>query len=287
MYLLPYGIGLLNIPIKGNKMLNQETTIGINIILEDDNKTINYMAIGQMVNKKFNGVVYSYEGGGEYSDWYVYQDKYLPMAHKDEECVNNDIASQWLNHLVKNNSFVKNCYEEMSKYATFEEKHKIRDEKLIYFENNCFSHNIGLTSKIVSNDKDAKFYEWDEDFINLFDWKSLIKDCFEHQVEIDTYQESTLNELVNDSVNTLIEDLVYGEIFNEETVKNYISTIVNEIDNRGEKIHVYATAIQECDICENCGTVLLANDELYTSHDGKSLCAGCSVLCEGCDQYFT
>lgn len=268
-------------------MSNQENVIGVNIRLEDDNRTINYMAIGKMVNKKFNGVVYSYEGGGEYSDWYVYQDKYLPTIHKDGECASNDVACQWLDHLVKNSSFTKECYNKMGEYTIFEEAHMVRDEKLIYFENNCFSRNIGIASKIVSSNEDAEHYKWDDDFINLFDWKSLIKDCFMHQVEIDTHEDLTLSELIDNSVNMLMEDLVYGEIFDRTTVENYISTIVHKIGDRGEKIHIYASVLQEYDICTNCGKVLLPNDELYEKHNGDSLCTECAILCEGCNKYFT
>ena len=264
-------------------MLNQEKKLGLYIRLEDDKKTINYMAIGQMVNEKFNGIIYS-TISNVYEDWYVYQDKLLPTSHKDDEAVEHDVASQWLDHLVKDSSFSKDCYEKMSEYALYESEHIIKDEKLMYFENNCYSKNIGNTSKIVANSDTAEYYDWSE-LTGLFDWKSLIKDCFEHQVVIDENKDATLDELISDSVNVLMEDLVYGGIFNEESVKNYISAIAQEINNIGKNLHVYA--IQECCVCQDCGKVLLYDDELYTKHNGDSLCAGCSFLCEGCDQYFT
>jgi hypothetical protein len=264
--------------------------IGIYLKLEDNRKTINYMSIGQMIENKFNGIVYSYKGGGVYSDWYVYQDKYLPTFFSDEEAVDNDTAAQWLNHLVNDNNFVKSCYEKMSEYAVFEAEHLIKDDKLRQFENkNVYSHNMGISSKIVTEDDSAEYYEWDE-FTFLFNWKSLIKDCLDHQITIDENGELSSSELVNEAISALMEDSVYCDLFSRDEVEKYITQIVEEIESRngpGEESNLCNINIQECDICTSCNKVLLADDELYTKHNGDSLCAGCSFLCEGCNQYFT
>ena len=262
--------------------------LGIYIKLEDNKKTINYLTIGQMVNRKFNGIIYS-TICGVYEDWYVYQDKLLPTSHKDDEAVEHDVASQWLNHLVKDSSFTKDCYEKMSEYALYESEHIIKDEKLVYFENNCYSRNIGSTSKIVANSDTAEYYNWSE-LTGLFDWKSLIKDCFEHQVVIDENGELSSSELISEAVNALIEDDVYCGLFSRDKVEKYITQIVEEIESRngpGEESNLCNINIQECDICVDCGEVALPDDDLYGKHNGDSLCAGCSFLCEGCDQYFT
>jgi len=262
--------------------------IGINIRLEDDRKTINYMSIGQMVEGKFNGIVYSYKGGGVYSDWYVYQDKYLPTTYSDNEAVDDDTAEQWLNHLVNDNNFVKSCHEKMSNYIVFEAVHLIKEDKLGRFENkNCYAHNIGISSKIVIEDDSAEYYEWDE-FVGLFDWKYLIKDCLDHQITINQNGELGSSELVNEAISALMGDDVYGSIFNEAEVRNYITKIADEIETRNcdNESNLCDMNIQDCGICTECGTVLLADDELYESSKGESLCQNCSILCEGCNQYF-
>lgn len=263
--------------------------LGIYIKLEDNKKAINYMSIGQMVKDKFNGIVYNYQEGGTYLDWYVYQDKYLPTSFSDNEAVDNDTAAKWLNSLVKDNNFVKSCYEKMSEYTIFEVEHLIKDEKLMYFENNCYSKSINIASKIVTNNDTAEYYSWDE-FAGLFDWKSLIKDCFEHQIIINEKGELSSSEIICEAVHALIEDDVYCGLFSRDKVKEYITQIVKEIESRngiGEESNLFNINIQECDVCVDCGSVALPDDELYTKYNGDALCASCSFLCEGCEQYFT
>ena len=62
-------------------------------------------------------------------------------------------------------------------------------------------------------------------------------------------------------------------------------SIATAIEERG--LNLFDVNIRECEICSECGAVLLADDECYEKHDGKPLCTSCSILCEACDKYFT
>lgn len=66
-------------PIIDYDILNVvEPEVSLFIQLSDDKKTVRYFSVGTYINDLFTGMVYGYEGGGEFTDRFVYENKFLP-----------------------------------------------------------------------------------------------------------------------------------------------------------------------------------------------------------------
>ena len=123
----------------------------------------------------------------------------------------------------------------------------------------------------------------EEETVDTFSQKDLIKDALDHQITMDVHSELSVHELVDEAVNALLEDDVYRSRFNESYVRSYGTKILNAIVEDND---LSAVNVRECDICVECGTVMLPDDECYEKHDGEALCAKCSTLCQSCDKYY-
>jgi len=118
-----------------------------------------------------------------------------------------------------------------------------------------------------------------------FDYKQAVKRALVNQVEADVDKKLSITELVIEAVGEVFNDNVRGDSpIDIEEVKKYITLIADAI---AENNDLSAINIMECEVCIECGTVLLPDDECYEKHDGQALCAKCSVLCGDCDEYHT
>ena len=64
----------------------KEKTMKFFIKLEKQNSNmVRYFAVGEHDSQnKFTGIVYGYEGGGEFSDAFIYKNKFLPSYFEDK-----------------------------------------------------------------------------------------------------------------------------------------------------------------------------------------------------------
>lgn len=117
--------------------------------------------------------------------------------------------------------------------------------------------------------------------------KDLIKGMLDHQIIMDINGKLSAHELIDEAVKALLEDDVHGSRINESYVRSYITKIVNAVVEVTEQGGLMNFNIRECAICAECGTVMLPDDECYEDYNGQALCDNCSILCEGCDKYYT
>lgn len=114
--------------------------------------------------------------------------------------------------------------------------------------------------------------------------KALIKNALIHEVLMDQQEVHTTEEYIGESIEALFgTNEIIGEC-SKKGIKNYIEAIAREVEERGLKLQ--DINIEECEVCVECGTVMLPDDECYEKHDGEALCAKCSILCEDCEKYY-
>jgi len=119
------------------------------------------------------------------------------------------------------------------------------------------------------------------------DWKSMIKKELAHQIEIDTDGKLSIKELIDEAVKASLSNDIHGDMdLDAEKLKGYIIPITEAIKDVSEQGGLMNFNIEECEVCVECETVMLPNDECYEKHDGESLCSKCSIMCESCDSYF-
>lgn len=67
--------------------------MSVSIFVQTNGKSdssVRYFSVGYLNNGKFSGLVYGYEGGGEYSYAYAYQGKYLSEDDAEGGCMGFD-----------------------------------------------------------------------------------------------------------------------------------------------------------------------------------------------------
>ncbi len=63
-----------------------------------------------------------------------------------------------------------------------------------------------------------------------------------------------------------------------------LGAVVAEAIERGYKLD--NIVFSDIEICANCKIILFADDEAYSSYNGKdALCDSCSVKCDECESY--
>ena len=117
--------------------------------------------------------------------------------------------------------------------------------------------------------------------------EKLIKSVLDYHVIVDEHNELSTQELVETSLKALMEDEVVGHKIDEDYVSSYIKRILSRSENVYGEDSVRNINILECEICSECGTVLLPNDECYEKHNGEAICSSCGFLCESCGKYYT
>jgi len=262
---------------------------------------IDYFLSGVIKNDKFSGVIGGYVGGGEVDEWYIFENKFLPSENKDKDSIEYDEAAKLLDMAIGDINFIDNCYREINKFikANKDGSDSLKSQYL----QNCEIDNDNDKNIIIKSENDFNlinfgnrkfgiddldYYETLEVFIETnLNFKVLVKKELQNQIDIDVNREKDSSELINETMTVMVE--LFSKYMEAEDVSNYISSIVSEIENRanGEESNLCNINIDECEICICCKEVLLPDDECYGSHDGEPLCDGCSIMCEGCDKYYT
>ena len=261
-------------------------------INDHDNSNISHLMSGKIEDDKFSGIVSAYVGGGEHDEWYILNNKFLPMSYKDGEAIEYDTAANLLNLAIGDDNFIDDCRKTIMKYTTTNDtdpdEYVLRDKR--HGDGSAF-YVTSIKSFTPMNFGNTTFengsidsYSTLEEFINEeFDFESLIKRELMQQSDSDIDGKLDSSELIELSIQALYKK--FGDFFPKEKTTEYIQKIVDDIEDREKNIS--NVGIDECAICTSCNEVLLPDDECYESHDGKALCDGCSILCEGCDKYYT
>lgn len=153
------------------KVCELEKSLFIQLSNKNEN-IVRYFCIGNY-NKEnlFTGLVYGYEGGGEFSDQFVYKNKYLPMYGKDGELIDWECNKDLFDFFSKD-SF-DDLDDEIRKILDFDTillQWLVIDEQMSIFENsnlyrvniNCNPPSYGLTSW-----NDTKYSTWDINELKL------------------------------------------------------------------------------------------------------------------------
>lgn len=140
--------------------------INLFIQLEKENtRDVRYYAVGKYVNDKFTGIAHGYEGGGVYSERYIYKNKFLPIYDEDNGSYEWDDSTEAFSLLVGKNDYLR-LEREVEKYLDFDtdKLHWVIDEKNIYlFDNNVCSIGFKGNPPAYGNTSwnEAELKEWD------------------------------------------------------------------------------------------------------------------------------
>jgi len=270
-------------------------------IRNNENEDIYYHAVGKIADTMFSGVVKGYEGGGETSEWYVFNNMFMPTAHKDENPIEHDTAIAMMNVAMKDNGFYNICMAMQDKYTDYEAEsnvHSIKKEYIDLVEDGQIS--IGKEFQPLNygnrtwDGGEAEYYKTVKEFTDAnLEIDELLKENLEQMIIQDTNGELSSSELVNDAVVALLDDDIYGLIVEDIQTEmfKYLNTIVEVIELRakGSEAENHALAninIKDCEVCTECGTGLLPESECYTDADtDKPYCTECCFFDEGDDVY--
>jgi len=240
--------------------------------------SVRYFAVGVLQNGLFSGIIHGYEGGGSYSEHYMLEGKYIPYAEVENE------AFETIMNQIMWESFIKECYERLEEYVEYSNNgyfYEIKDRDKFNKFTPVYFPKPDYANTVFGN---KEKYWSDEDFLKKCDIKEVAKKIVQN-TKISQVSHSSI---IKGTMEKLKQDNIYGPFFTEEVEKlltEYLNKIFAEIEERS--INLDEIAFRECDICTSCNKVLLPDDELYTSHEGESLCDACSIRCEGCEKYFT
>lgn len=84
----------------------------------ESDSSVRYFSVGYLNNGKFSGLVYGYEGGGEYSYAYAYLGKYLSEDDTDGGCMEFDEREEVLISLMGSDLMneINSMYSELFTY---------------------------------------------------------------------------------------------------------------------------------------------------------------------------
>ena len=263
------------------------------IFIKNGDDGVEYFLAGEIIDGKINGIVYACTNSHQTDNWYIFQDKYLPLADIDGEAICGDQAEGLLETLVNNKSLLKDLNKLIDEYLMYNAEsdcYVVRDSKIQLFNHEgCFS--MGDIQPISFEksffDKEANYMTLEE-LRSALNWQNVLKKCLESQIDMDRCEEEPLSNgtLVENAVMSFTEDIVYMGLVEEQNLREYLEKIVNAIEERYDSSGLTSTAITECEICDDCGEVLLPDDETYEAYDGRVLCGHCSIRWERCDRYF-
>jgi len=123
------------------------TNLDIFIQSEDyDKNTVRYAAFGKINSEnKFSGIIYGYEGGGEYSEGYMFLDKYLPtMTDDEEDCIDDDTQEQMLKELISDELF-QVLIDERNLFMTYDKErncYMMNEKAFVLFNSNNVASNF-------------------------------------------------------------------------------------------------------------------------------------------------
>ena len=238
------------------KVCELEKSLFIQLSNKNEN-IVRYFCIGNY-NKEnlFTGLVYGYEGGGEFSDQFVYKNKYLPMYGKDGEPIDWECNKDLFDFFSKD-SF-DDLDDEIRKILDFDTillQWLVIDEQMSIFENsnlyrvniNCNPPSYGLTS-------------WDNTIYDTWDIDEL-------NIEIKTNSTKVLIEYIDDYIThhnafpidmLILLDTEYEVKISlsefETILGDKFSILANKIDK-----NIYNISIYEMD--EDCSTPFKQYDE--------------------------
>jgi hypothetical protein len=87
---------------------------------EDNSKNVaRYFATGIIEDNKLTGLVYGYEGGGEYSEALIFKGKYLPDIDENGENLDFDEQERLFIELIDNKFSLENLFNNVSDVIDF------------------------------------------------------------------------------------------------------------------------------------------------------------------------
>lgn len=147
-------------------------------------------------------------------------------------------------------------------------------------------HNFNVGDVVtVTSDRDsyddADLVAYQEQKIDKVAIQKALKGMIDHLIllnEGETFSSSTLMTM---AIDALCEDEEYCDLIDRKSAEAYLQKIADALELKG--LTFYDINILECEICSQCGVVLLPDDECYQDHEsGLALCSACSIQCRGC-----
>jgi len=247
--------------------------------------TVRYFAVGQVKDGLFSGLIHGYEGGGEYSEHCMHEGKYMPHD-SDGESIEDETMENTLSNLI-DRTFMDRCHSMLKKYIKYSiggyfyeiiDRDALENFQPVYFDKPDYAN--------TTFGNPAKYWSNEEYLMEIFEIYKLAKERIEFHYLCDSARDSKT--LISTTLEEMRHDLTCSPFFTDKMegmVNSYLSMILDDMDVQGYTLKTMN--IMDCDICISCNMPLLANDELYESHKGESLCASCSRLCDRCEKYFT
>lgn len=261
--------------------INNNNDLSI-FVKKSDKKSANveFFCAGITKGIELSGLVYGNAGSGEYSIRYVYKNKLLPTADINGESLEDDVAEMILNQLMKDNEFVKKCFNYTLEVLDLNSSgNYIVKENGESFFNGLATMQIGgyMAPNLIVGDSPLSLMTVEMTLGELgkaLNINKVSKETIEYHMTSNPEEELSDATLITMTLETMCADDLYGSVVNKDEVETYLWKIADTVKTDGSNF--YETNIRECEICVDCGKVLLPDDECYESDKaGEPFCDSC------------
>lgn len=250
---------------------------------KENSKEVRYFAIGEHDEQnRFTGYVHGYEGGGEYSDTFIYKNKYLPYM-LEEEPIEWDSHVDAFDYVSKNNfDKLDSKIREFINYDTNVLSWHLLDESIELFNGGLVYSNMDI------NPPSYGLTTWEEGYLEIWTMEDFEKEIkLESKNDLKDYCEDYIYyhgclptdfKLFEDSVfETTVyfeefESILGSELFNKIAMLPYKHYWVDPSFYNGDE-----HASDFCEIIEwpinsfetNCYERIFAKDFFENDNDGR------------------
>ncbi|MFY4789621.1 hypothetical protein ACOTWR_06800 [Aliarcobacter butzleri] len=250
---------------------------------KENSKEVRYFAIGEHDEQnRFTGYVHGYEGGGEYSDTFIYKNKYLPYM-LEEEPIEWDSQVDAFDYVSKNNfDKLDSKIREFIDYDTNVLSWHLLDESIELFNSGLVYSNMDI------NPPSYGLTTWEEGYLEIWTMEDFEKEIkLESKNDLKDYCEDYIYyhgclptdfKLFEDSVfETTVyfeefESILGSELFNKIAMLPYKHYWVDPSFYNGDE-----HASDFCEIIEwpinsfetNCYERIFAKDFFENDNDGR------------------
>ncbi|MFX4155636.1 hypothetical protein ACOL23_11895 [Aliarcobacter butzleri] len=250
---------------------------------KENSKEVRYFAIGEHDEQnRFTGYVHGYEGGGEYSDTFIYKNKYLPYM-LEEEPIEWDSQVDAFDYVSKNNfDKLDSKIREFIDYDTNVLSWHLLDESIELFNSGLVYSNMDI------NPPSYGLTTWEEGYLEIWTMEDFEKEIkLESKNDLKDYCEDYIYyhgclptdfKLFEDSVfETTVyfeefESILGSELFNKIAMLPYKHYWVDPSFYNGDE-----HASDFCEIVEwpinsfetNCYERIFAKDFFENNNDGR------------------
>lgn len=250
---------------------------------KENSKEVRYFAIGEHDEQnRFTGYVHGYEGGGEYSDTFIYKNKYLPYM-LEEEPIEWDSHVDAFDYVSKNNfDKLDSKIREFINYDTNVLSWHLLDESIELFNGGLVYSNMDI------NPPSYGLTTWEEGYLEIWTMEDFEKEIkLESKNDLKDYCEDYIYyhgclptdfKLFEDSVfETTVyfeefESILGSELFNKIAMLPYKHYWVDPSFYNGDEHASDFCEIIECPINSfetNCYERIFAKDFFENDNDGR------------------